>query len=246
MLNIPLWQLIVFVLSGVALGAIVAILALAKGRQSAGEPARTPVSPAIPGAAIPNTAPAKAAPAKATTDPAAVLTAALTRQERIKTFLRNRLAKGQNVSVDEASKALDVSSRRVRRLLDDGALVAIPLANGGRLVSAVSVLDLIVRREASQMNQPGVAAQGEPAGGPTKPSAAAVDADGALKAGPRQLYWYYVAGQDKPLGSIREALQVLGLNYAYTGWGEIPTSIKAKIRRERVTQWSQDEHKTIS
>lgn len=220
MIDISVWQLVLFVLAGVALGAVVAMLALIRGKHVT-EQAKSAPAPLTPGKAA---------------DPVESLATAASRQERVKTFLKNRITKKRNVSVDEASRALGVSPRRIRRLLDDGALVAVPVASGGRLVSAVSVLDLLLRREAtmakgSQETGPppapekpiGVVNEPEPVETPEKP-----------EPGPRQLYWYYVDGHDEPLCSIREALGVLGLNYAYTGWTDIPRNIRDKMRRERV------------
>lgn len=222
MISVSVWQLVLYVLAGVALGAVVAVLSFARGKQATG---------LLPASQTSDVVRDKAP------DPAAALAAAATRHDKVASFLKNRVAKKRSVTVDEAAKCLDVSPRRIRRLLDDDALMAIPTPGGGRLVSAVSVLDMIARREVALAagERPVVVSQeesvaeesvGELAKEPAKTT--------KLKPGPRQLYWYYVAGHDEPLASIRDALQVLGLSYKYTGWNDIPASIRKKMQRERV------------
>jgi len=234
MINVAVWQLVLYILAGVALGAVVAVLSFARGKQTTG---LSPTPQA--GDIVRDKGP----------DPVAALVAATTRRDKVASFLKNRVAKKRNVTVDEAAKCLDVSPRRIRRLLDDDVLMAIPTPGGGRLVSAVSVLDMIARREAAlaakepstvvSREEPVVLAKepiGEFAKELTKDKEPAEEPTETtkLKPGPRQLYWYYVAGHDEPLPSIRDALQVLGLNYQYTGWKDIPASIRKKMRRERV------------
>jgi len=245
MMNVAVWQLVLYVLAGVALGAVVAVLSFARGKQTTG---LLPTPQA--GDIVRDKAPS----------PVAALVAAATKRDKVASFLKNRVAKKRNITVDEAAKCLDVSPRRIRRLLDDDVLMAIPTPGGGRLVSAVSVLDIIARREAAlaakepstmvsqeepvqplaRVSKPTREPIGkfakeltddkEPAGEPTETT--------KLKPGPNQLYWYFVAGHDEPLASIRDALQVLGLNYKYTGWKDIPASIRNKMRREKVaTKW---------
>lgn len=251
MINVAVWQLVLYILAGVALGAIVAVLSFMRGKQTTGLPPNPQT-----GGVVSDRGP----------DPSAALVAAATRRDKVASFLKNRVSNKRNITVDEAAKCLDVSPRRIRRLLDENILMEIPIPGGGRLVSAVSVLDVIARREAtlavkasagigqeepvrplaetlerrepigqyakeltddkeSTSSEESVKAKG-PAEEPT--------ATAKLQPGPNQSYWYYVAGHDTPLVSIREALRVLGLDYKYTGWGDIPAYIRKKMRREKV------------
>ena len=246
MINVAVWQLVLYILAGVALGAVVAVLSFTRGKQTTG---------------LLLTPQAGSVASDRTPDPATALVAAATRRDKVASFLKNRVAKKRNVTVDEAAKCLDVSPRRIRRLLDDNVLMEIPIPGGGRLVSAVSVLDVIARREAA------LAAKGSSTGSgqeeTVRPSAETLKRREPIgqfakeltdnkestegkesteepteatkpKPGPNQLYWYYVAGHDVPLPSIREALQVLGLDYKYTGWKDIPAYIRSKMRREKI------------
>jgi len=257
MINVAVWQLVLYVLAGVALGAVAVVLSFTRGKQATGLPP-TPQT----GNVVSDKGP----------DPAAALVAAATRRDKVASFLKNRVAKKRSVTLDEAAKCLDVSPRRIRRLLDDNVLMAIPTPGGGRLVSAVSVLDVIARREAAlAMKEPltgiGQEETVRPLAGVPKPTRepigefakeltddeesteikeSAEDKEPTekpteeptettkLKPGPNQSYWYHVAGHDKPLASIRDALQVLGLDYKYTGWKDIPAYIRSKMRREKV------------
>jgi len=246
MINVAVWQLVLYILAGVALGAVVAVLSFTRGKQATGL-LPTPQT----GGVVSDKGP----------DPTAALVAAATRRDKVASFLKNRVANKRNITVDEAAKCLDVSPRRIRRLLDDNVLMGIPTPGGGRLVSAVSVLDVIDRREvalAAKTSSTRISQEetvrplaeplerrepigqfakeltddkestkgGELAEEPTETT--------KLKPGPNQSYWYYVAGHDKPLVSIREALRVLGLDYKYTGWGDIPAYIRNKMRREKI------------
>lgn len=261
MITIAVWQLIIFVAAAIALGGFVAVWAFAKGKEATGQVTADPGAQAL----------------GQPKSPAKAVATAVARQEKVKNFLSKRIASRRNITVDDAAKCLDVSPRRVRRLLDDGVLVAIPTADGGRLVSAISVLDLITRREmviAQQLRSAdsrigsaletarSIVAGDEKPGSKEeevkeetveeeklvaekleaekhkveKLNSDAVAREKATKLtpGPRQLYWYYIKEHGEPLRTIREALDVLGIKYAYTGWTDIPASLRAKIQRERV------------
>ena len=235
MIEVSIGQLVLYVLAAAALGAVIAVLSFTRGKQAAGAP---PTSQA-----------ADTAVRDRSTDRAEeALTAAAIRHNRVVAFLKNRVTGKRTVTIDEAAKCLDVSPRRISRLLNDGKLMAIPVPGGSRLVSAVSVLDMVNRQEAAlsqATQQAGVKSrqeeeQEEPEPEQAKPelqkeaSTKAPATHKLPKPGPRQLYWYYVTGNDEPLSTIRDALQVLGLEYKYTGWTDIPAHIRKKIRRERV------------
>lgn len=246
MINVAVWQLVLYILAGVALGAVVAVLSFTRGKQATG---LLPTPQA--GGVVSDKGP----------DPTAALAAAATRRDKVASFLKNRVANKRNITVDEAAKCLDVSPRRIRRLLDDNVLMGIPTPGGGRLVSAVSVLDVIARREATlAAKKPSTRVSQEETVRPLAETLERREPIGQfakeltddkestkggelaeepaettrLKPGPNQSYWYYVAGHDKPLVSIREALRVLGLDYKYTGWGDIPAYIRNKMRRDKV------------
>jgi len=252
MINVAVWQLVLYVLAGVALGAVVAVLSFTRGKQAAG---------LLPTSQVGGVANDKGP------DPAAALVAAATRRDKVASFLKNRVSNKRNITVDEAAKCLDVSPRRIRRLLNDNILMEIPIPGGRRLVSAVSVLDVIARREAALAAKEsstrvgreetvrslaGMPGRREPISQFTreltndkefiddkestkdKEPTEEPTATAKLQPGPNQSYWYYVAGHDTPLVSIREALQVLGLDYKYTGWKDIPAYIRSKMRREKV------------
>ena len=245
MINVAVWQLVLYILAGVALGAVVAVLSFTRGKQTTGLLPNPQT-----GGVVSDRGP----------DPSAALVAAATRRDKVASFLKNRVANKRNITVDEAAKCLDVSPRRIRRLLDENILMEIPIPGGGRLVSAVSVLDVIARREATlavkasagigqeepvhplaetlERREPiGQYAKGltnDKESTPVREPAEEPTATAKLQPGPNQSYWYYVAGHDTPLVSIREALRVLGLDYKYTGWGDIPAYIRSKMRREKV------------
>ena len=250
MINVAVWQLVLYILAGVALGAVVAVLSFTRGKQATGL-LPTPQTGGVASGKTP--------------DPSAALVAAATRRDKVASFLKNRVSNKRNITVDEAAKCLDVSPRRIRRLLDENILMEIPIPGGGRLVSAVSVLDVIARREAAlaakepakessteigqeetvrpsaetlKRREPiGQYAKGltnDKESTPVREPAEEPTATAKLQPGPNQSYWYYVAGHDTPLVSIREALRVLGLDYKYTGWGDIPAYIRSKMRREKV------------
>ena len=233
MIEVALWQLVLFVLAGVALGAVIMMVRVAKGRPVQNNIKTTAVAESLP--ATPSTIvdPAKVAEA---------LSLAERRKGIIKDFLNKRIMSGRNITIDEAGKCLGVSPRRIRKLLDTNALVAIPIAGGGRRVSAVSVLDAIARRElVGQIT--GVEREPKPVPKPEpteeKPTEAEVPPEeppdtGKLEPNPNQVYWYYVAGYDKPCHDIREALAVLGMEYRFTSWRTIPAHIRHKMRREKI------------
>ena len=235
MITIPTWQLVLFVVAGVAVGAIVVMLTVAKSRPT--EVKASTTSRTSPPAERERTV-ATPAPVveRHATDPATVLAAAESRQEKVKTILNKRVSQKRNLTIDEAAKCLNVSPRRVRKLLEKGTLVPILMSDSSRQVSSVSVLDLIVRREAvgaEQENGEGITtvyvsdkdrAKGEKGEKPAEKP----------EPGPRQMYWYYVAGYDKPLHTLREALGVLGLEYPGADWTGIPSKVKKKIQRERI------------
>ena len=237
MIEVELWKLVLFVVAGVAVGAIVVMLTVAKVRPKEGETAtvsRTPAPVKEIAAATPTPIVERPTVKQPTADPVAVLAAAESRQEKVKTILNKRVSQKRNLTIDEAAKCLNVSPRRVRKLLEKGTLVPILMSDSSRQVSSVSVLDLIVRREA-------VGAEQENGGeAPTYVS----DKDRAERKeekepekpepGPRQMYWYHVAGYDKPLHTLREALGVLGLEYPGADWTGIPSKVKKKIQRERI------------
>jgi Helix-turn-helix domain len=156
----------------------------------------------------------------------------------------NRLvAQKRSLTVDDAARLLNVSPRRVSRLLDNGTLIVVPAQDGTRRVSAVSVHDFLARQPTAQ--------EGEPV-----PSAAKVvkeeeteegeEEDGAddeeeLVPGPTQKYWYYAEGDSRSYRSLREVLQAIGLPYAATAWAELPASARVKLRRERIEQGGNSE-----
>ena len=239
MIEVELWKLVLFVVAGVAVGAIVVMLTVAKVRPKEGETATVSRAPAPVkeiAAATPTPIVERPTVKQPTADPVAVLAAAESRQEKVKTILNKRVSQKRNLTIDEAAKCLNVSPRRVRKLLEKGTLVPILMSDSSRQVSSVSVLDLIVRREAvgaEQENGEGITtvyvsdkdrAKGEKGEKPAEKP----------EPGPRQMYWYYVAGYDKPLHTLREALGVLGLDYPGADWTGIPSKVKKKIRRERI------------
>jgi len=246
MVNVALWQLVIFVLAGVAVGAVVVMLMSARGKKerpaSIVRPEKHLATESPPGSVTSELVSADRV--------AAALTAAETRQEKVKAFLKKRIANQRNVTVDETAKCLSVSPRRIRKLLENGTLVAIPLASG-RLVSSVSVLDLVMRREGAVARRaepiaaeparvssepPGETEPPPPPPPPAKPVATGnrPSIEG-LEPSINQLYWYFVDGYDKPCRSIRESLAALGLAYQYTDWRGIPAHIRKKIQREKVT-----------
>jgi len=262
MIEVELWQVVLFVLAGVAVGAIVVMLYVARTKQRPGKTNPASIVDAMPTVDVLPAAPPRVVEADKA---AAALSAAETRQAKIKAFLNKRILSGRNVSVDEAGKCLSVSPRRIRKLMDTSVLIPIPTADGKRRVSAVSVLDLVVRRESGVQvrREPGKVAS-ELAKGPIredpreeelreeappivkpqdKPAEEPPPSESAttkLEPGPNQRYWYHVAGKEAPARSLREALQIIGLGYAYVDWGSVPASVKAKIRREKVV-WSEEE-----
>jgi len=242
MITIPLWELIVFVLSGVALGAVIVMVSSSRRAVPASaEPESRKVVKTTPLIARRESL-LQPKPKSGTLSPEE-------RMERVTTFLKKRISSKRSVTVDEAAKCLSTSPRRVRRLLDSGALIAIPLQAGGRRVSAVSVYDLLVRtgaigeKTAGESELRGVTEEQklvkEIVEGESKPSPGSQEElQEKEKPTPtaRQMYWYHVEGHDEPFRSIREAVQACGLDIVCTGWGEIPKNIRSKIRRERVQQ----------
>ena len=245
MIQVELWQVVLFVLAGVAMGAIVVMLYVARTKQ---KPGRDNPALATTVTSTTDTPPATPPSIVSADKVAAALSAAETRQAKIKKFLNTRIVNGRNISVDEASKCLSVSPRRIRKLLDTSILIPIPAADGTRRVSAVSVLDLVVRRESGTrlVRQPVVETR-EPTQEVQKerteeepekvireepPPGGSVSTK--LEPGPSQKYWYYVAGADAPVRTLREALQVIGLGFAYTEWRSVPANVRARIRREKV------------
>jgi hypothetical protein len=258
MLSIPIWQLVLFVLAGAALGAVLAIQAVTRGKEM------------VSGKVVPVTQDIQD-PSKSPS-PVKALAAAAERQERIKGFVRRRIESRRNLSVDETAKVFGVSPRRIRRLMDEGVLLALPQADKTHRMSAVSVLDLITRKEAAEAQGQQVALSllrgRSPDGEQKEETIEAIVGDGEASeeegdkveekvevkaeaaktvkegpkekpsvlppAGPRQMYWYFVKGDGTPLPTIRDALAVLGIEYKYTGWGDIPASIRKKMERVRV------------
>lgn len=53
---------------------------------------------------------------------------------------------------------------------------------------------------------------------------------------PRQRFWYWVSGYDKPLPTLISALRVIGLNYASITWEQLPMNVKSLIRKERIEE----------
>ena len=241
MIEVALWQLVLFVLAGVALGAVIMMVRVAKGRPAQNNTTKSISSTSLP--AAPSTIVDSAQVAEA-------LSAAERRKGIIKDFLNKRIMSGRNITIDEAGKCLGVSPRRIRRLLDTNALVAIPIASGGRRVSAVSVLDAIARREAATSQEVAagetarraaelvkeiVAMGEEPTTTPPKEPTEVKSTDTEKpEPNPNQVYWYYVQGYDKPCHDIREALAVMGMEYRFTSWRTIPAHIRRKMRREKI------------
>lgn len=245
MIEVELWQLVTFVLAGVVLGAFAAMWACARGKQPTGKPNPGTATPTAPAAAVAaDASPPAASLATVPADEAiAALSAAEARKGIIKAFLNKRVVNGRNVSVDEAARCLSVSPRRIRKLMDSNVLVAIPTASSVRRVSAVSVLDLIARRGSAAAQQATSTPKPQPVVQPSReeereepPAIKEFPITGEARPEPRanQMYWYHVAGHDTPLRSLREALQVMGLNYVYTDWSAVPAGVKAKLRREKV------------
>jgi len=246
MITIPLWEMIVFVLSSVVLGA--AIVIVSRSRRDAQEKL------SLPTGTVPTTERVASAVPNVPQQPKKTGTLSSDeRMNRITAFLKKRIASKRSVTVDEAAKCLNVSPRRVRRLLDNGVLIAIPLQKGGRRVSAVSVLDLLVRRGEARKKE--VVIEPKPQElteeqklvkeivestykqSPESQESQVVESqekEAELVPTKRQSYWYYVEGYDKPFRTIRESVRACGLDIVCTGWGEIPRSIRSKIRRERV------------
>lgn len=243
MIEVALWQLVLFVLAGVALGAVIMMVRVAKGRPTQDTASTKP----IPSASLPAAPPTTVNPAQV----AEALSVAERRKGIIKDFLNKRIMSGRNITIDEAAKCLSVSPRRISRLLNTNTLVAIPISGGGRRVSAVSVLDLIARREAVASQE--VKTSREPAqraaelvreivemgeGSTVTPPKEPTEVEPANadkpEPNPNQRYWYFVAGYDKPCHDIKEALAVMGMEYRFTSWRTIPAHIRRKLTREKI------------
>lgn len=217
-ISIPLWHLILFVLGGVALGAIAVLIAVVV----TGKPDKR-TRPVVPPQATKETSP---------------------RPVGARAFLKRCVEQKRSLTVDMAAKLLNVSSRRVRRLLDAGALIAIPTPDGTRRVAAVSVYNFLARTEAVRDIVSPKPVQEKPQGRDSS-QAVAEPVPGAteklvpksteeLVPGPRQSYWYYIEGHDQPFCSVRATLEAMGLPFIYTSWKEIPNDVRLKIRRERI------------
>ena len=225
-ISIPLWHLILFVLGGVALGALAVLIAVVV----TGKPDKR-TRPAVPPQATKETSP---------------------RPVGARAFLKRCVEQKRSLTVDMVAKLLNVSSRRVRRLLDAGALIAIPTPDGTRRVAAVSVYNFLARTEVVRDIVSPKPVQEKPQGRDSsqtveEPIPKAVEelvpksteepipkAVEELVPGPRQSYWYYIEGHDQPFCSVRATLEAMGLPFIYTSWKEIPNDVRLKIRRERI------------
>jgi len=220
MITIPLWEMVVFVLSGVALGAVIVIVSSSRRAVPTNtEPESSKTVGTTPLIVQRESLP-QPKPKSGTLSPEE-------RMERITTFLKKRIASKRSVTIDEAAKCLSTSPRRVHRLLESGVLIPIPLPGGGRRVSSVSVFDLLVRK-GIPVDRLGVPAKRTGEAEQQEPKKLVPKA--------RQMYWYYVEGCDEPFRTVHEAVRACGLDIVCTGWGDIPKSIRSKIRRERTRQ----------
>ena len=210
-ISIPLWNLILFVLAGVALGAIAVLAAVVV----TGKPDNRARSAAVAPPAMKGTSP---------------------RPTNARAYLKRCVEQKRSLTVDMSAKLLNVSPRRVRRLLDEGVLIAIPTSDGARRVAAVSVYNFLARTEVVRDIVSPKPAQKKPQG---EDSSQTVEKDvpeatEKLVPGPNQSYWYYIDGFDQPFSSVRQVTQAMGLPFVYTGWGEIPSDVRSKIRREKI------------
>lgn len=262
-ISLPIWHLVVFILGGVALGAVVALLSAALSSDGRGSPASRPQSAGNP-VRKPVGASGRSTGESTSVKPGRLAALPASKQE----FLDRCVAQRRSLTVDRAAELLDVSRRQIRRWLDSGDLKAVLVEDGTRRVVAVSVHDFIVRQLTGQSQKaaptrrkPAVEAEGkkreedtvdspeeesEPVQAPRHKTA--VDAEGsdakararaeekaaAMGPKPQQQFWYYVQGHSTPYHTIREALIAMGLAGAGFAWRELPTEIRAQMQRIRV------------
>lgn len=131
-IDIPVWHLVIFVLGGVAIGAIIVLLSIVATSQTAGgETGKRKVGEgkAVTGRPSRTPRPQQARP--------------VVDDNRIQ--LDRYVAQRRALSFDEAARFLDVTPRKVRRWLDSGDLKAVVSPDGTRRVTAISIHDLLVR-----------------------------------------------------------------------------------------------------
>jgi len=248
MIEVPIWHLVVFILGGVATGAIVALLTVVVSG-GAEDKARTQTS-AVP--QRPRPVPAPATQASRGPEEAA--------HDELSRLVMQRRA----VTIDKAARLLDVTPRKVRRWLDSGDLRGLQAPDGSRRVTAISIHDMLVRltvnhedqTEEDQIEEDRVEEGREeeemftPKKRPTrKPAAVSRDEDPEddddddedeesheLIPKPGQKYWYFVDRRLPAYHSLREALGALKLTVDLRGtdYTTLPREIRDRITRRRV------------